>query len=160
MNKKILDLLCENARYSNDEIAVMLGVSADEVKAAIAEMEAAGIICGYTTLINYEKTENEDVTALIELKVTPQPDAGFEDIAKKIKEFKEVESVSLMSGGFDFAVTVKGANLRDVAMFVAKRLSTLEGVLSTATHFVLRKYKDMGVDLSDKSENDRRVMPF
>lgn len=160
MNKKILDLLCENARYSNDEIAVMLGVSADEVKTAIAEMEAAGIICGYTTLINYEKTENEDVTALIELKVTPQPDAGFEDIAKKIKEFKEVESVSLMSGGFDFAVTVKGANLRDVAMFVAKRLSTLEGVLSTATHFVLRKYKDMGVDLSDKSENDRRVMPF
>ncbi|MBR2152785.1 MAG: Lrp/AsnC family transcriptional regulator [Clostridia bacterium] len=160
MNKKILDLLCENARYSNDEIAVMLGVSADEVKAAIAEMEAAGIICGYTTLINYEKTENEDVTALIELKVTPQPDAGFEDIAKKIKEFKEVESVSLMSGGFDFAVTVKGANLRDVAMFVAKRLSTLEGVLSTATHFVLRKYKDMGVDLAEKSANDRRVMPF
>ena len=150
MNKKILDLLCENARYSNDEIAVMLGVSADEVKAAIAEMEAAGIICGYTTLINYEKTENEDVTALIELKVTPQPDAGFE----------EVESVSLMSGGFDFAVTVKGANLRDVAMFVAKRLSTLEGVLSTATHFVLRKYKDMGVDLAEKSANDRRVMPF
>ncbi len=160
MNKKILDLLCENARYSNDEIAVMLGVSADNIKAAIAEMEAAGIICGYTTLINNEKTENEDVTALIEIKVTPQPDAGFEDIAKKIKEFKEVESVSLMSGGFDFAVTVKGANLRDVAMFVAKRLSTLEGVLSTATHFVLRKYKDMGVDLSDKSENDRRVMPF
>ena len=160
MNKKILDLLCENARYSNDEIAVMLGVSVDEVKAAIAEMEAAGIICGYTTLINYEKTENEDVTALIELKVTPQPDAGFEDIAKKIKEFKEVESVSLMSGGFDFAVTVKGANLRDVAMFVAKRLSTLEGVLSTATHFVLRKYKDMGVDLAEKSANDRRVMPF
>ena len=129
-------------------------------KAKIAEMEAAGIICGYTTLINYEKTENEDVTALIELKVTPQPDAGFEDIAKKIKEFKEVESVSLMSGGFDFAVTVKGANLRDVAMFVAKRLSTLEGVLSTATHFVLREYKDMGVDLAEKSANDRRVMPF
>lgn len=160
MNKKILDLLCENARYSNDEIAVMLGITADEVKAAVAEMEAAGVICGYTTLVNNEKNENEDVTALIEIKVTPQPDAGFEDIAKKIKEFKEVESVYLMSGGFDFAVTVKGANLRDVAMFVAKRLSTLEGVLSTATHFVLRKYKDMGVDLSDKSENDRRVMPF
>ncbi|MBR4283048.1 MAG: Lrp/AsnC family transcriptional regulator [Clostridia bacterium] len=160
MNKKILDLLCENARYSNEEIAVMLGATADEIKAAIAEMEAAGIICGYTALVNHEKTENEDVTALIELKVTPQPDAGFEDIARKIKEFKEVESVYLMSGGYDFAVTVKGANLRDVAMFVAKRLSTLECVLSTATHFVLRKYKDMGVDLADKTANDRRVMPF
>jgi DNA-binding Lrp family transcriptional regulator len=160
VKKKILDLLCENARYTNEEIAVMLSASADEVKAAIAEMEADGIINGYAPIIDWEKTDVNRVTAFIEIKVSPQPDAGFEDIAHKIMQFPEVESVSLMSGGFDFGVTVKGESFQDVAMFVAKRLSPLENVNSTATHFVLRRYKDMCVKIIENSENDRRVMSF
>lgn len=153
--EKLLKLLRDNARLSTKELSVMLNRSETEVSNQISDLENQGIIKGYKTLINEQKV-NAVVTALIELKVTPKKEYGFQDIADRVMQFHEVESVYLMAGDYDLAVFVKGETIQDVAMFVAKRLSPLDSVISTATHFVLQKYKQDGVILDDSKNNDIR----
>ena len=155
MNTKLLKLLYENAKYTTEDLAAMLGLSADAVNKDIADLEKAGLICGYKAVIDWEKLDGAYVSALIELKVTPQPDAGFEDTAKKIMRFREVETVYLMSGGYDLCVIVKGKTFQEVAMFVATQLATMKTVVSTATHFVLRRYKELDVTMVDYEADDR-----
>ena len=142
--ENLLNLLSENARLTTAELAVMLNKTQEEVANEIAAYEKAGVIKGYKALINWEKVDENKATALIELKVTPKRDRGFDEIASRIMEFNEVESVYLMSGGYDLAVTVRGKSMQEIAMFVARRLSPLDSVISTATHFVLTRYKDGG----------------
>ena len=152
---KLLQILDTNARLGADQIAVMLGVSAAEVEERLATLEKAGVVRGYKALIDWEKTDRELVTAYIDLQIAPSKDRGFDGVAEAIMAFNEVESVSLMSGGYDLSVKITGRSFKDVAMFVAKRLSPLDGVLSTATHFVLKTYKERGV-LFDSQEKDER----
>lgn len=157
MKNKILAHLENDARLTPVQLAVMLGTTEDKVCSVIEECEAEGSILSYRTVINWDKTGKESVTALIELKNTPQKDRGFDSVAEKISNYEEVKSVYLMSGGFDLALTVECKTMRDVAVFVAERLATIEGVTSTATHFVLQKYKDNEVifetDSTDKRGN-------
>ncbi|MDD2418205.1 MAG: Lrp/AsnC family transcriptional regulator [Oscillospiraceae bacterium] len=155
---KLLKLLDENARLTNAQLAVMLGITEQEVKSQISQLERNGVIRGYKSVIDWDRTDRDYVTALIELKVYPKRDLGFEEIAETIMRFDEVESVYLMSGGFDLAVIVNGQTFKDIAMFVAKRLSTLDSVLSTATHFVLRRYKDSGVIFLGEEKDERGVL--
>lgn len=155
MNKKLLSLLAKNARYSEKDLAVMTGLSEDLVKQEITNMENAGLICGYKTVVDWEKLDGAYVSALIELKVSPETDTGFEETAKKIMRYDEVESVYLMSGGYDLCVIVKGKTFQEVAMFVGKVLAPMHSVLSTATHFVLRRYKELDVMLCEKDKDDR-----
>ena len=152
----LLSLLNENARLTNAQLAVMLGKTEVEVEKEIADYQQKGIIKGYKALINWEKVDHHKTTALIELKVQPKKESGFDEIAKKIMQFSKVESVYLMSGGFDLAVMVHGDSIQDIAMFVAKRLSPLDSVLSTATHFILTRYKEGDVILTSPKEEDRR----
>ena len=152
----LLSLLNENARLTNAQLAVMLGKTEEEVEKEIADYQQKGIIKGYKALINWEKVDHHKTTALIELKVQPKKESGFDEIAKKIMQFSKVESVYLMSGGFDLAVMVHGDSIQDIAMFVAKRLSPLDSVLSTATHFILTRYKEGDVILTSPKEEDRR----
>ena len=155
--EQILELLQDEAKLSANQLAVMLGETEENVRKAIARYEREGVINGYHALINWERTETQKATALIELRVSPQKDTGFDEIAGRVMNFPEVESVYLMSGGYDLAVTVAGRTMQDIAMFVSKRLATIDGVLSTATHFVLTKYKDGGVVFnSDYEEIDER----
>ena len=151
----LLSLLNENARLTNAQLAVMLGKTEEEVEKEIADYQQKGIIKGYKALINWEKVDHHKTTALIELKVQPKKESGFDEIAKKIMQFSKVESVYLMSGGFDLAVMVHGDSIQDIAMFVAKRLSPLDSVLSTATHFNLTRYKGGDVILTSPKEEDR-----
>lgn len=155
--EKLLSLLKENARLSTSELAIMLNQSEDVIKAALEAYESQGVIKGYTTILNEAKLEEAPVHALIELKVMPKKEYGFQDIADRVMALSEVESVYLMAGDYDLAVFVKGKTMQEVAMFVAKRLSTLEGVLSTSTHFVLSKYKEDGIVLEDTQGTDPRV---
>lgn len=149
----ILNILNDNPRLSNAEIAAMTGLTEDEVGERIAEYEKKGIICGYKTVINWDKIEQTNkVTAIIELKVTPRKDTGFEAIADEIMGLDEVESVSLMSGGYDFSVCVTGRTFQEIALFVAKRLAPLDSVTSTTTTFVLKKYKEDGIILDSRSD--------
>jgi DNA-binding Lrp family transcriptional regulator len=152
---KLLKILKDNARLSTKELSAMLNRSEAEIINQISELEKNGIIKGYKTLINEQKI-NAGVTALIELKVTPKKEFGFQDIADRVMQFSEVESVYLMAGDYDLAVFVKGETIQDVAMFVSKRLAPLDSVISTATHFVLQKYKQDGVVLDDIKNNDIR----
>lgn len=145
MKERILAYLEKDARISHADIATMLGITEKEVQDIIAECEADGTIMNYRTVVNWEKTGKTSVTALIELKTIPQRDKGFDSVAERICHFPEVKSVSLMSGGFDLAITVECSNMRDVAFFVAEKLATIEGVTATATHFELQKYKENGV---------------
>ena len=138
MNEKILKLLSKNARYTNAELAVMVGLSEAEVAAEIENMEKSGFIRGYKAVVDWERLDKAMVSAVIELKVEPQSNVGFEDIAEEVMKYSEVESVYLMSGGYDLCVLVKGKTFQEVAMFVAKQLAPMKYVLSTATHFVLR----------------------
>ncbi len=154
--EKLLELLEKNPRLSNAEIAVMLGTSEAEVAKEIATLENSGIIKGYRAIIDKDKTENQTVTALIEIQVHPKYDHGFEEIAEKISNFSEVESVYLMSGGYDLCVLVNNKTFQEVAMFVAKRLSTLEDVISTKTNFILKRYKEQDVILFESQKDDRR----
>lgn len=156
---KLLRLLCENSAYTTQELSMLLGESEDSVKARIAEYEKQGIIKGYRAVINWEKVADSGVTAYIELKVTPTKDKGFDDIAERVMAFEEVSSVSLMAGTYDLGLTVKGDTIQDVSSFVSRKLSTLEGVLSTATHFFLKRYKYDGTVLTD-SIVDERCMQF
>ncbi len=155
MNTKLLKLLSANARYTIADLSIMSGLTEDAVRAEIAEMEKDGLIRGYKTVIDWEKLDRAYVSALIELKVTPQADLGFEQIAERVMKYPEVETVYLMSGGYDLCVIVKGKTFQQVAMFVAKELATISSVVSTATHFVLRRYKELDVELCTANEDDR-----
>ena len=153
----LLSLLNENARLTNAQLAVMLGKTEEEVEKEIADYQQKGIIKGYKALINWEKVDHHKTTALIELKVQPKKESGFDEIAKKIMQFSKVESVYLMSGGFDLAVMVHGDSIQDIAMFVAHRLSPIDSVNSTATHFILKKYKERGVVFEEEIKDERRM---
>ncbi len=152
---KLLGLLSENARFTDKQLSTMLAMSEDEIKAKIAEYEKKGVINGYHALVNWQSVDPQYVSAIIEVKVSPKRDHGFDEIARKIMDFPEVESLYLMSGGYDLAITVSGRSFIDVAMFVSKRLSPLDSVLSTATHFVLKRYKDMGVKMHYEADDER-----
>ena len=154
---KLLKLLEQDARLTPAQLAVMMGSTEQEIAAQIAAFERDGIIRAYQTMIDWDRTDREYVTAMIELKVTPKRDYGFEAIAEQVMRFEEVETVYLMSGGFDLSVVVSGRTFQEVAMFVAKRLSTLDSVVSTATHFVLRRYKEKGVAFLDEPKDEREV---
>ena len=155
MNLKLLKLLNKNARYHNDELAAMTGREEQEVAAEIKSMEEQGVIRGYKAVIDWERMDSAYVSALIELRVTPKAGLGFEEVAKKVMKYPEVESVYLMSGGYDLSVMVKGKTFQEVALFVAKELSTIDSVVSTATHFVLRRYKELDVELVNSDRDDR-----
>ena len=152
---KLLNILEKNARLSNAQLAAMLDISEQEVAAKLSRLERDGVIRAYKALVDWERTDREYVTAVIELRVTPKRDLGFEEIAERVMGFDDVESVYLMSGGYDLLVTVTGRTFQEVSMFVAKRLSTLESVISTATHFVLRRYKEHGVMLAGEQKDER-----
>ncbi len=155
MKERILAFLEKDARTTHADIATMLGITEAEVSAIVAECEADGTIMNYNTVINWAKTGKTSVTALIELKTIPQRDKGFDSVAERICLFPEVKSVALMSGGFDLAITVECANMRDVAFFVAEKLATIEGVTATATHFELQKYKENGVVFNNETVDKR-----
>ncbi len=157
MEEKILRLIEKNSRISIKDVAVMLGISEIEAANTIADLEKNNVICGYNTIINWDKTSAEKVTALIEVKVTPQRGLGFDSIAERLYQYEEVTSVYLMSGGFDFTVIVEGKSMKAVAQFVSNKLAPLESVLSTSTHFVLKKYKDYGTVL-EAPEKDERML--
>ncbi|MBR4234429.1 MAG: Lrp/AsnC family transcriptional regulator [Clostridia bacterium] len=152
----ILEILANDARTAPEAIAVMTGRSTDEVKSAIARLERERILLKYPAMVNWDRVREDRVEALIEVKVTPQRDEGFDVIAEKIYNFEEVRSVYLMSGAFDLLVIVEGTNIKQLALFVAEKLSTIEHVLSTATHFVLKKYKQDGV-ITEKTAVDDRM---
>ena len=156
--KKILELLEKDASLTAEQLAVMLDKTPEEIRRQIKEYEENNIIVGYKTIINWEKTENEPVSAIIELKVTPQRGEGFDEVAKRIYQYEEVASVYLMSGGFDLAVILEGKTMKEVALFVAEKLAPMEQVLSTATHFVLKKYKVDGIIVNDKRKDTREVI--
>ncbi|OPX42053.1 leucine-responsive regulatory protein [Ruminiclostridium hungatei] len=156
---EILEILEKNSRATAEEIAVMLGKPVEEVKEAIKKFEEENIIAGYSTLINWDRTEREKVTALIEVKVTPQRGLGFDKIADRIYKYPEVTACYLMSGGFDLTVIIEGRTMKEVALFVSEKLAPLESVLSCATHFVLKKYKDKGTIFEEK-QTDRREQIF
>lgn len=158
LQKKILEILEEDDRTTPEEIATMLGVTAEEVSELIGQLEDNKTIVKYHALVNWEKTETDLVEALIEVQVTPEREFGFDTIAERIYRFPEVRSVFLMSGGYDLTVLVWGRSMKEVAYFVATKLSTLEQVQSTATHFILKKYKQEGVILEDKDVNQRLVV--
>ncbi len=158
MREKILGILEKNARIDIRDLAVLLGESEVSVANEIAEMEKEHIICGYHTLINWDNTSQEKVTALIEVKVTPQRGMGFDKIAERIYQYNEVNAVYLMSGAYDFAVFIEGKTMKEVALFVSSKLSTLDSVLSTATHFVLKKYKDHGTELVEEIHDERMLV--
>lgn len=158
IREKILRNLELNSRIDLHDLAIMLGIEETELANEIAAMEEDKVICGYHTLINWDKTSKEVVTALIEVKVSPQRGIGFDMIAERIANFPEVTSAYLMSGGFDFMVLIEGKSMKEVARFVFDKLSTLESVLSTSTHFVLKKYKDHGVDLVKKKKDERMMV--
>lgn len=158
MKKEILDILSKNSRISMEDMAAMLNSDSETVAQEIREMEEAKVICGYPTLINWDQTDCEKVTALIEVTVTPQRDMGFNKVAERIYKFEEVESVYLMSGGFDLTVLIEGRSMKEVARFVSEKLSTLEYVTSTATYFVLKKYKEHGVVMTDEKQEGERML--
>lgn len=155
---EILEILEKNSRYTDEQIAVMTGKTVEEVRDAITDYEEKSIIAGYTTLINWENTGSETVTALIEVKITPQRGEGFDKVAERIYKFSQVKACYLMSGGFDLTVIVEGKTMKEVAMFVSEKLATQEYVLSTATHFVLKKYKDYGTIFKEKKVDDREAI--
>ena len=155
MKTKILELLEKNAKLSIEEIAEELNASQKEVTKAVAELEADKVICGYSTIINWDKITDQKCNALIEVKVTPQRGTGFDRIADRISRFDEVDSIYLISGGYDFMVIINGKSMKEVSSFVFNKLATIDYIQSTATHFVLKKYKDHGVQLQDKPTDKR-----
>lgn len=158
MREELLSLIEKNSKMSLKELAVLLGADELEIANEMEALEKEGVICGYHTLIDWDKTKSEKVTALIEVQVTPQRGQGFDKIAERIYKYPEVRSVYLISGGFDLLVTLEGKSLKEISAFVSDKLSTLDSVLSTATHFILKKYKDHGTILDKKHEDEREVI--
>lgn len=158
MREQILNYIETNARVDMKELAVILGMNEIDVINEIAAMESEGVICGYHTLIDWDKVTQEKVQALIEVRVTPQRGKGFDDIAERIYKYPEVKSTYLISGAYDLLILMEGKTLREISSFVSEKLSTLDSVISTATHFVLRKYKDNGTILHKEYEDERIMM--
>lgn len=155
---ELITLLKQNARFSNAQLSSMLGISEAEVEKQIKQLEDDGIIKGYSVIVDENRADKDMVIANIELKVTPQRDCGFDELAKTIMMYDEVESISLMSGSYDLSVTVKGNNLKSIALFVSQCLATIDGVLSTATHFVLKTYKDKGIFIENEETDERNMI--
>ncbi len=153
--EKILQLLENDGKLTTEQLAVLCNTDTEEIKAKVKKMEEDGVILGYKALIDWDKTDREYTSALIELKVSPQRDRGFNRIAEKIYNHPEVKSLYLMSGGFDLMLVIEGKTMKEVAYFVAYKLATLEDVVSTATHFVLKKYKDKGVIYRAPEKDER-----
>ncbi len=158
MRHEILRYLEKNSRVNLQELAVLLGVNETLIANEIADMEKEKIICGYHTLIDWDKTGEEKVTALIEVRVTPQRNQGFDRIAERIYNYPEVFAVYLISGGYDLLVTLDGKSLKEVSRFVSEKLSPIDSVISTATYFILKKYKDHGTIMVPKKESERMLM--
>jgi DNA-binding Lrp family transcriptional regulator len=158
MREELLSIIEKNSRIDLKELAIRLGKEEIDIVNELQKLEEERVICGYHTLINWEKTSIEKVTALIEVKVTPQRGKGFDRIAARIYNYPEVKSVYLISGGFDLMVTLEEKSLKEIAAFVSDKLSTLDNVLSTGTHFVLKKYKDHGTILDEVKEDVREVV--
>ena len=158
LRKQILSYLEKNSKMDPREIAILLGTEPDVVENEIRKMEEEKIICGYHTMIDWDKTSSEMVTALIEVRVTPQRGQGFDSIAERIYKYPEVRSVYLISGGYDLMVILEGKTLKEVSQFVTDKLSTLDSVLSTATHFILKKYKDHGTIFDQKIKDERMLV--
>ena len=154
---KILKALEDNAKLTPEQLAVMFNKEQGDIKALIKKYEAEGIILGYKAMIDWDKTDREYVTALIEVKMTPQRDRGFDRVAEKIYNYPEVQSLYLMSGGYDLCLVIEGKTMKEVAYFVAQKLAPIEYVISTATHFVLRKYKDKGVIYGAEEVDERGI---
>lgn len=152
---KILTFIEKNSRVDMSELAVILGMDQVELANEMKAMEEEGVICGYHTLIDWDKTTTEKVAALIEVRVTPQRGQGFDNIAERIYNYPEVNSVYLISGGYDLLVSLEGKTLKEISAFVSDKLSTQEAILSTATHFILKKYKDHGTILAKKQKDER-----
>ena len=157
---KILQLLEEDATLTAEQLSVMLSKEVGDIKKAIDKYEKDGVILGYKTLVDWDKTDREYVSAIIEVKVMPQRDKGFDKIAEKITLHPEVKALYLMSGGFDFTVLIEGKTMKEVAYFVAQKLAPIEFVTSTATHFVLKKYKDKGVVYTSPEKDERGNIPL
>lgn len=160
MEKDILELLEKDSRLSFEDIAKMLDTTKENIENTVKELEENKIICGYPTLINWDKTDKEDtyVTAIIEAKTTPQREQSIHKTAKRIYNFEEVKTLYLVSGTFDFLIFVEGKNLKDISYFVSNKLATLDCILSTSTHFVLKKYKDYGVIIEENTPNNERII--
>lgn len=158
MREQILKIMDRNSKISPKDMAAMLGTTEEVVRFEIAAMEADQTICGYPTLINWDKTDSEVVTALIEVKVTPQRGQGFDRIAQRIYQYDEVSAVYLMSGGFDLTVIIEGKNMKAVAQFVSDKLAPMDAVLSTSTHFVMKKYKEHGMALVHEKQEGRMLI--
>lgn len=156
---EILDILDNHGgKLTNAQVAKMLGKTEAEVSAEITGLEKEHVIVGYKTLIDWDKTDRDIVTALIEIRITPQRGQGFDTFAERIYKYPQVKSLYLMSGGYDLAVTIEGKSMKDVALFVAQKLAPMDSVISTTTHFVLRKYKEEGIVFNDKEEDNRQVI--
>ena len=158
MRDELLSIIEKNSRIDLKELAIRLGREEIEIVNELQKLEDERIICGYHTLINWEKTDIEKVTALIEVKVTPQRGQGFDRIASRIYNYPEVRDVYLISGGFDLLVTLEEKSLKDIARFVSEKLSTLDSIISTATHFILKKYKDHGTVIEEHIKDEREVI--
>ncbi len=158
MKEDILELLENNSKISLEQVATMLGVSEEEVKEVVVELEEQNVIVKYATLIDWDKTDKELVSALIDVKVTPERDLGFDAVAKRIYRFPEVSSVFLISGGYDLSVKVEGRTMKEVALFVAEKLATIEHVQSTATHLMLKTYKKDGVIFKGEQQPVERLV--
>ena len=155
MKYEVLKLLAKNAKYTSEDIAIMLGIEESQVDDIIKELEKDNIIRGYKAVIDWEKLDGAYVSAIVELNVVPKAGLGFEEVAEQVMKYDEVEAVYLMSGDYDLNIIVKGKTLQDIAWFVAKELATIDSVTSTATHFVMRRYKEMDVELLTDEEDDR-----
>ncbi len=158
MREKILTFIEKNSRIDLSDLAIMLGVDEASVLNEMEAMEQERIICGYHTIIDWDKTGVEKVSALIEVRVTPQRGQGFDHVAERIVNYPEVNSVYLISGGFDLMVTIEGKTLREVSLFVSEKLATLESVLSTKTNFILKKYKDHGTVTAEPGKDERQIV--
>lgn len=158
MRNQILKIIDKNSKVSKEDLADMLGYTVEEIEAEQKAMEEEKVICGYPTLINWDKTDCERVTAIIEVKVTPQRGLGFDKIAKRIYKFEEVESIYLISGSYDLSVTIEGKSMREVANFVSSKLAPIDSVSGTSTNFILKKYKDHGLPLTYEINEDERML--
>ncbi len=158
MREKILTFIEKNSKIDLHDLAVIVGADEATILNELQAMEEEHIICGYPTLIDWDKTDIEKVTAMIEVRVTPQREMGFEKVAEHIYRYPEVNSVYLISGGFDFMVIVEGRTLREVAQFVSDKLATIDTVLSTKTNFILKKYKDHGTVIAGPKKDERIMM--
>ena len=158
LKKELISLLKDNARYTNAQLANVLGVSETQVENALKELEDSGVIVKYSAIINTEALEEKEVQALIEVKVIPQKLTGFDSYAEEIYHLPEVEGLYLISGGFDFAIFVSGKDLKDIAKFVAEKLSVIEGITSVQTHFILKKYKIEGQVTKPTEDGKRQIL--